>query len=637
MLAGSDMPVPAVRDLCSMPPARYTVLFAGLVTILTAVQAERTNTDSLLLVVRAWERDHAPGDTNGLVQMNRLAVIFSMRLEIDRQIDVLDRAVSIAEADRAKLSPGKVRDRVSKHLVDSYGLLGDALTYQGDLEAAMRNSERMYSTALEIGDSVQAAGACQHLSLQCAMIEDNQRALEWSRRCLALTPKHRTVPLAQAYSELAQQLYRADAPDSALLLWRKAIALRVQDLAPITAFDAHDGCFRIHLEAGDLDSAAFHLVRARAAYGSEPSGINTSRMQVMEARYLMALGLAEEALPHLQRADSFAVAHGLHAGRYTIAQLLSIAYHRLGDLRASRMAADTALAEVKLHLGIDEARRTAAFQERITMMAEQEAAAAALSAQRRVLIIASIACLVLLIAGVLLFRAVRRGKRYAAELGRTNQRLVATQEQLVRTEREREAEAVRTRIARDIHDELGGNLTKLALMGDLLRGGAENPLPSEVSLEALSHEARSLKEGLNDVVWAVDPGADTAQGLLDHVRDRITRMFDGTATRLHLDMRTSGPDAPISPDARRDIYLVVREAAHNALKHAHAQHVHVALELDRERFQIEVRDDGTGHDPGAMEGRGLPNMRERIASLSGSLEVHSAPGQGTRVRVSGKL
>ena len=66
---------------------------------------QRTNTDSLLLAVRAWERDHAPGDTNGLVQMNRLAVIFSMRLEIDRQIDVLDRAVSIAEADRAKLSP----------------------------------------------------------------------------------------------------------------------------------------------------------------------------------------------------------------------------------------------------------------------------------------------------------------------------------------------------------------------------------------------------------------------------------------------------------------------------------------------------------------------------------------------------
>ncbi|MBK9147702.1 MAG: ATP-binding protein [Flavobacteriales bacterium] len=599
--------------------------------------AQRTNTDSLLRVVDAWEHQHAPGDTTGLVQMNRLAVIFSMRLQIDQQVDVLRRAVDVAEADLAKLPPGKARDRVSKHLIDSYGLLGDALTYQGDLEAAMHNSERMYSAALEIGDSVQAAGACQHLSLQCAMIEDNQRALEWSRRCLALTPKSSTVPLAQAYSELAQQLYRADAPDSALLLWRKAIALHVEDRAPITAFDAHDGCFRIHLEAGDLDSAAFHLRLAREAFGAEPSGINTSRMQLMEARYLMALERPEDALPYLQRADSFAVAHGLHAGRYAIAQLMSTVYHKLGDLRASRMAADTALAEVKLHLGIDEARRTAAFQERITVKAEQQASAAALAAQRRVLVIASIACVVLLIAGVLLFVAVRRGKRYAAELGRTNQQLVATQEQLVRTEREREAAAVRTRIARDIHDELGGNLTKLALMGDLLRGSPENALPNEVSLEALSMEARSLKEGLNDVVWAVDPGADSAQGLLDHVRDQLTRMFAGTTTQLHLDLRTSGPDALLSPDTRRAIYLVVREAAHNALKHAKAQYVQIALELGLERFHVEVRDDGSGFDPDAMEGRGLPNMRERIASLSGMLEVNAAPGQGTRVCASGKL
>ncbi|HPF90986.1 MAG: ATP-binding protein [Flavobacteriales bacterium] len=615
---------------------RLLFLFGSVLFGLEAF-AQRTNTDSLLRVVDAWEHEHAPGDTTGLVQMNRLAVIFSMRLQIDRQIDVLRRAVAVAEADREKLSVGKVRDRVSRHLIDSYGLLGDALTYQGDLESAMHNSERMYSTALEIGDSVQAAGACQHLSLQCAMIEDNQRALEWARRCLALTPKNGKVPLAQAYSELAQQLYRANAPDSALLLWRKAITLRIQDRAPITAFDAHDGCFRIHMEAGDLDSAAFHLLRARESFGAEPSGINTSRMELMEARYLMALDRSEDALPYLQRADSFAVAHGLHAGRYAIAQLQSTAYHRLGDLRASRMAADTALTEIKLHLGIDEARRTAAFQERITMKAEQQATAAALSAQRRVLIIASIACVVLLIAGVLLFRAVRRGKRFAAELGRTNQRLVATQEQLVRTEREREAEAVRTRIARDIHDELGGNLTKLALMGDLLRGSPENALPNEVSLEALSMEARSLKEGLNDVVWAVDPGADTAQGLLDHVRDQLTRMFMGSTTQLHLDLRTSGPVAPLTPDARRAIYLVVREAAHNALKHAKAQHVHIALELGPEHFQFEVQDDGSGFDPDAMEGRGLPNMRERIASLSGKLEVNAAPGQGTCVRASGKL
>ncbi|HMQ75182.1 MAG TPA: histidine kinase [Flavobacteriales bacterium] len=601
-----------------------------------AASAQRTNTDSLLLVVGVWQQDHAAGDTTGLVQMNRLAVIFSMRLEIERQVDVLRRAVAVAEADRAKLSPGKARDRVGKHLIDSYGLLGDALTYQGDLEAAMYNSERMYSTALETGDSVQAAGACQHLSLQCAMIEDNQRALAWARRCLALTPKDGTVPLAQAYSELAQQLYRADAPDSALLLWRKAIALQVEDRAPITAFDAHDGCFRIHLEAGDMDSAAFHLLRARDAFGGEPSGINTSRMQLMEARYLMALDRPEDALRYLQRADSFAVAHGLHAGRYAIAQLLSTVYHRLGDLRASRMAADTALAEVKLHLGIDEARRTAAFQERITMMAEQEAAAAALTAQRRVLIIASIACVVLLIAGVLLFLAVRRGKRYAAELARTNRQLVGTQEQLVRTEREREAEAVRTRIARDIHDELGGNLTKLALMGDMLRTAQEGTLPEEVSLELMSAEARSLKEGLNDVVWAVDPGADTVGGLLDQIRDRITRMFAGAPAQLHLDLNAARLDRPLRPDVRRAVYLVVREAAHNALKHSSATRISVLVSITEGAYRIQVTDNGVGFSLSPAQGHGLRNMQERISALGGTFSIESAQG-ATSVLARGAL
>jgi signal transduction histidine kinase len=209
--------------------------------------------------------------------------------------------------------------------------------------------------------------------------------------------------------------------------------------------------------------------------------------------------------------------------------------------------------------------------------------------------------------------------------------------QLQRAEQQHALEQERARIAQDLHDELGSTLTRLSLLSGLVRTDKDNPEQVEAHASKLAQSADQTVRSLEEIVWAVRPGSDTLQSLTDYIAHFANELFDGNSTHCRLDLPHDLPATPLLPDVRHNIFLIVKEALTNALKHAGAGEVQVQAKVSGSTLEFLVRDDGKGFDVlSSSEGRrnGLGNMRRRAEAIGGELELQSVAGGGTTVKLS---
>ncbi|MEY4384823.1 MAG: hypothetical protein RLY20_106 [Verrucomicrobiota bacterium] len=211
------------------------------------------------------------------------------------------------------------------------------------------------------------------------------------------------------------------------------------------------------------------------------------------------------------------------------------------------------------------------------------------------------------------------------------------QRRLRLAEQERALERERARIAQDLHDDLGSSLTRISLLGGLLRADKASPEQVEAHAAKLTQAADQTVRALEEIVWAVRPGSDTVQSLVEYIAHFSKELFDGDATRCRLDLPDTIPDRHLPPEMRHNTFLIVKEALTNAYKHARAKEVVVQAEVTGERMHFVVVDDGAGcqlpKSPEAGTRNGLRNMQRRAETMGGRLEIESSPGQGTRVSI----
>ena len=194
-----------------------------------------------------------------------------------------------------------------------------------------------------------------------------------------------------------------------------------------------------------------------------------------------------------------------------------------------------------------------------------------------------------------------------------------------------EVERLRMRIASDLHDDIGANLSSIALLSRMLEGRASLGDREQRQLSRIGEAARETMSGLRDVIWLVDPRHDNLAALLHRMRTTATGLLDGT--QWELDAPDPLPDLPLGTSLIRNTFLVHKEALNNAVRHGRPQHVHIAVTIDNHRLQLLIEDNGIGFlttNPG--HGNGLANMRRRAEEVGGHVHVMSAPGKGTRVR-----
>jgi PAS domain S-box-containing protein len=199
--------------------------------------------------------------------------------------------------------------------------------------------------------------------------------------------------------------------------------------------------------------------------------------------------------------------------------------------------------------------------------------------------------------------------------------------------RETAREEERKRIARELHDELGQQLTALRMGASTLRirFGPHNPELME-HVQKLLELADQTMQVVRDAVSSLRPGALDA-GISAAVEWLAAEFSRGTEVTYSL----SVPDEnlPLAEERAIALFRIVQEALTNVARHAHARHVHVKLERAGEDCLLEIRDDGCGFDPVAIRKRsfGLAGMKERMLMLGGKIDIVSTPGKGTTIKV----
>ena len=194
-----------------------------------------------------------------------------------------------------------------------------------------------------------------------------------------------------------------------------------------------------------------------------------------------------------------------------------------------------------------------------------------------------------------------------------------------------ELERVRTRIASDLHDDIGANLTRIAILSEVAHSQLHDDKASiETPLSSIAQISRESVASMGDIVWAINPNRDHLIDLVQRMRRLASEIFAGRKIEFEFRAPESEDGLKLGADVRRDVFLIFKEAVNNAARHSGCSHVDIELLVEWSRIVLTVRDDGRGFDTEAStEGNGLISMKRRAASLGGELELRSTEGKGS--------
>ena len=218
---------------------------------------------------------------------------------------------------------------------------------------------------------------------------------------------------------------------------------------------------------------------------------------------------------------------------------------------------------------------------------------------------------------------------------------------LEQLEQQRALERERSRIARDIHDDLGASLTRITLLSQSVRGELESGHRAGADVDRIYSTARELTRSMDEIVWAVNPQHDTLDSLVTYLGRFAQHFLAAAGIRCRLDAPLDLPALALTAEIRHNVFLAFKEALHNVVKHAKATEVRLSLELRSEGFMLVIADTGRGFtwhpdqetatQPAdgqrLASGNGLRNMQKRLEEIGGGCSWDTAPGEGTRAKL----
>ncbi len=233
-----------------------------------------------------------------------------------------------------------------------------------------------------------------------------------------------------------------------------------------------------------------------------------------------------------------------------------------------------------------------------------------------------------IITSILVLLGVLAGTIYLVSTAKLKRQLrVLHQKELIERER--------ARIARDLHDQLGANLTQVTLLGEMAEADKNQPAEVEEHARQICETARETTHALDEIVWAVNPANDTLEGLVNYACKYAQDYFALAGLSYRAELPADLPATPILPEVRHNVFLAFKEAVNNVVKHAQATSTRVRLRLEPERFILSVEDNGRGlGDISAKQLRnGMKNMRKRLNDVRGQFEIGPGADGGTTVQL----
>lgn len=207
-----------------------------------------------------------------------------------------------------------------------------------------------------------------------------------------------------------------------------------------------------------------------------------------------------------------------------------------------------------------------------------------------------------------------------------------------------EMERLRTRLAADLHDEIAGNLSSIAMFGKIIHNEFTSGNPKNLAVMQLLERVIQLSQesvgSIRDIIWAIDPKPERLYDLLLRVHDMAAGACRARGITLNFSHppEEQFPAANLSPRQRKNLWLLMKEAVQNALKHSRASELTIRANYEVHQLQVCISDNGKGFEyTGHFSGKGLQTMRSRAEQLGGALTIASSPNNGTTVTFSGKI
>ncbi len=193
-------------------------------------------------------------------------------------------------------------------------------------------------------------------------------------------------------------------------------------------------------------------------------------------------------------------------------------------------------------------------------------------------------------------------------------------------------QAVRNRIATDLHDEIGATLSGIGILGTVARQQVEANNPVHALLGRITDDALSVGNSIDDIVWSINPQNDELSNIVARIRRHSSELFDAKGIDYQIVMPEEISDIKLTMEQRRDVYLIFKEAVNNLLKYSKCTLVIIEIMVEKRKFSMKITDNGVGFDLKTPSSRnGIRNMKSRAEKLKGALVIDSEVGKGTEV------
>jgi signal transduction histidine kinase len=207
-------------------------------------------------------------------------------------------------------------------------------------------------------------------------------------------------------------------------------------------------------------------------------------------------------------------------------------------------------------------------------------------------------------------------------------------------------ERVRTRIATDLHDDIGSSLSKIAILSEVVRqknriDGNEVAVDGKNEpLEIIANTSREMVDSMSDIVWAINPERDNLTDLIQRMRRFAEDILDAQDIGYKFIVPEHLREIALGADVRRDVYLIFKEIVNNLAKYAEASEAIIDIKLENNYLLVEIADDGRGFNvepvlnggsSNSLGGNGLKNMKRRAGNFGGTVQIESTIDTGTRI------
>jgi ligand-binding sensor domain-containing protein/two-component sensor histidine kinase len=202
---------------------------------------------------------------------------------------------------------------------------------------------------------------------------------------------------------------------------------------------------------------------------------------------------------------------------------------------------------------------------------------------------------------------------------------------LVRVNKILAVERIRNRVARDLHDDMGSTLSTINILSSMAKAKLNTDrVKTAEYINKISDNSQRMMEAMDDIVWAIKPANDSMQKIIARMREYATSILEAKDIELSFIVADAVYDIKLNMEARRDLFLIFKEAVNNIAKYSHCERTWIQLTMQSNKLQMIVKDDGVGFEVNLADGgNGLGNMKKRADALNGNLSIQSKRAQGT--------